>query len=227
MIEKFKRNQITPDTHEISLKINEIIDWIEIHKVITGGQHNSLDLIYKRLETLEDKLNSCISLGELGLIKERLDNLEKSFEINRSCNVERFQILEKRLSDLEQSPIGDNFIKDRLDLHKEKLENIYDYIEYFKEKAIFKPDYDPNDMRFKLVYKPLKCTDEIAKEGTFEWALIQLKSGKNVKRKAQESWMCIYMDSNSELNQFNGKGVTSHDRIDWKMLLENDWEIVK
>lgn len=124
-------------------------------------------------------------------------------------------------------------IAEHLNHHNDEIESLQkqalaDYINKIKDTPI--------DVDFKIKCKnnPCYCKKEhesketwVCRPGTFEWALIQLKAGKSVKRKSQEKWMFIYMDCNNELNQFNGKGVTSHERIDWKMILENDWEIVE
>jgi len=178
------------------------------------------------------------------------------------------EIIDYCNSYLEQCPVNEdnNSIKDRLDLHKEKLENIYDYIKYFKnercsmdelvkhssemeeailgrlerleEKAILKPDYDPDDVAFKsnqiktssdwnLIYKP-KIRNEIAEEGTFEWALIQMKNGKKIKR-GHWGVSSLYMENNKIFicdHIFQSfKELTSD--ICMENIIADDWKVLE
>lgn len=68
----------------------------------------------------------------------------------------------------------------------------------------------------------------IAKEGTFEWALIQMKYGRVVKQKSKESRQFMKFDKFYGENP-NGVLMSQWNFQEWSSssILANDWEIVE
>src|ERR1044072_3882590 len=101
---------------------------------------------------------------EENLYSTRLTLLRNQEKINEI--IDCFDILKKLEQELYHN-------------HNKKIDNILDDIDSLGErieelegKAILKPDYEPED-------SALNC---VAKKGTFEWALIQMKNIKAVRR---------------------------------------------
>lgn len=82
------------------------------------------------------------------------------------------------------------------------ISRIHNRLDYLEENTIHKPDYKPEDVA-------LRC---IAEKGTFEWALIQMKKEKLVKRRSM--FGCLSK---------NNLSCVVFRECD---LLANDWEIV-
>ncbi len=68
----------------------------------------------------------------------------------------------------------------------------------------------------------------IAKEGTFEWALIQMKNGRVVKQKSKESRQFMKFDKFFGENP-NGVIMSQWNFQEWSSssILATDWEIVE
>ncbi len=144
---------------------------------------------------------------------------------------------EKRLSDLEQCPANDvtqcrpliSYDYEMREMGLTLMKMIKENYSAENKKEIPKSDYDPDDGKLDN-YKsllPIKSTKYSgAKEGTFEWALIQMKNGKKVMRKSQESYMFVYIDCANKINQYDGKINTCHDNIDWEVILATDWQVI-
>ncbi len=155
------------------------------------------------------KFHSRDDCGFVKKINEIIDKLnEESNVTDILCR--QHDDLDERLTNLEQCPINDRRLCQPL-----------------------KPEYDPDDVKFtqdnpvktahdwNLIYKP-KIRHEIAKEGTFEWALIQMKNGKKVKSSANLSF---YIEKQKMFYQYNND---SNELVEISInhLLSKDWKVV-
>lgn len=115
--------------------------------------------------------------GSFAKINEIICNLNSCISLVKLQSI-RIDQIDKRLSDLEQCSIND-----------------------IRQCQPPKPDYDPDDVKFpkeeikshsdwNLIYNP-KIKNEIANEGTFEWALIQMKNDKFVRRPHMKAYIAI------------------------------------
>ncbi len=150
---KIEKLKVAPTDKPIShwetcKKINEIIDYC------TGLDSANIGFLC-RIEKLEKKVK------------------DDSVFIDKLCEFQEGQIefndlIDNRLSDLEQCPIND-----------------------YRLCKLPKPDYDPDDVKFPHGY-------EVATEGTFEWALIQMKNGKCIRR---SNWIKIHWWQNLKFKE--------------------------
>jgi len=99
---------------------------------------------------------------------------------------------------------------DFIDRTIEDIDSLGESIQQLEDKAILKPDYEPEDVA-------LRC---IAEKGTFEWALIQMKKGKKVKRKINDHE--IRIEGMHFVSNFIGEFYS----ISCEALLGTDWETV-
>lgn len=81
------------------------------------------------------------------------------------------------------------------------IEMIISRIETLEKKEILKPDYNSDDVKLSNT-----C---IAIEGTFEWALIQMKNGKKVKRK--DSPVIIFLSDDKKIMKATINFLIIHD----------------
>ncbi len=84
------------------------------------------------------------------------------------------------------------------------LSNLDERMEKLEMRAILKPEYHPDDVSL----------NPIAKKGTFEWAIIQMKMGKRITRR-HSTWNSYGFDKTDE-------GLC----IDMVDYLAEDWEVV-
>jgi hypothetical protein len=213
-----------PEYYDCCKKINEIIDKFNSApdlKLVIETQKNQIEAFQKNILLIKKQMQD-LQL-EFENIKyrmtdqiDRVSDLEKYRDLHKKDylslkeNVDNFDY---RLHDIEQCQPSDN---ESYNFITERLNNIYEYINYFKEKAILKPDYPPDDVKLNE-YKsppPIKSTKySLAKEGTFEWALIQMKNGNKIKRKDWNCGCCYIKLSEKAAN-------ISHDD-----LLATDWQV--
>lgn len=158
--------------------------------------------------------------------------------------------LENRLCDLEQCPINDiePIYKEIIERNVSSLGHhicrVENELKKLGKKAILKPDYDPDDVKFnkdtyiwtdhentgKLFKEYLElCKKPIAKEGTFEWALIQMKKGKKISRVSWPNKDFIYFLDDSlkiRLGPSKLREVFPLEKLENSDILAIDWEIV-
>lgn len=133
------------------------------------------------------------------IVEKLLESLQKDQELINHDFIQKYTELDKRLTDLEQCPINDirqcqplkSYDDQMLDFGRVLIKMMKENYSEEHKKEIPKPEYDPNDVKFKYhcevkKYIPgketIKINYELAKKGTFEWALIQMKNGKKVTR---------------------------------------------
>jgi len=129
-----------------------------------------------------------------------------------------------------------SLIQDRMDLYSDKLKNIYDYIDYFKEHAILEPECEPDDVAFQRSNQEQHAQQrenrerlgvcETAKKGTFEWALIQLKNGKDITRKDSGNIQWIAKNG-VVMTSVIAEGMWDLEVWDIEDVMADDWEVVE
>lgn len=132
-----------------------------------------------------------------------------------------------------------NELIDYVDLHIKVTDHNFDVnksrIENLEEKSILKPDYDPDDVKFtdetyhrrNGVYDELKPVHHFAKEGTFEWALIQMKEGKKISREGSDDiYYLTQFGSLMHIHEERGESMLDSMEINQDDLLAIDWKIV-
>lgn len=132
--------------------------------------------------------------------KELLDRLEKF----KDSIIGKLGELDDRIENLEDD---DNLFLEE-DGTDPISEGIKDFLNGFKER------------------KPLAGL--IAKEGTFEWALIQMKNGRVIKQKSKEARQFMKFDKFYGENP-NGVLMSQWNFQEWNSssILATDWEIVE
>jgi uncharacterized protein (UPF0305 family) len=179
----------------------------------------------------------------LSLESDHTNSMSVLLKDTRNKISEFMTAVDKRLSDLEECVVDDSetdpTITEIEDMQRflDSLKNrkplyqpddfsiaISKRLDRLEEKAILKPDYDPNDVAFPHGY-------EIAKEGTFEWALIQMKNAKKVRRR---NWKGVtWSIENDKIIQkkYYISGEFMHlsylEEIDVFESLKNDWQVIE
>ncbi len=198
-IEKLKpyetiRNGIGDDNfcERITNKINEIIDALAEQSYVSNNSCFFNENLENRIEELENSVGNLQHysrkelLNHLDKFKEKIENLEK--RLDSTISLGELGCIKDRLSDLEQCPI--------------------------------------NDVRH--CQPPKMCgLNFVAKEGTFEWALIQMKNGKAVFRYKKE-YGRYFLRPSTVLNclAFQVEGC---DTEQWEpvseQILATDWQV--
>lgn len=152
--------------------------------------------------------------SDMDIIKKINEIIQElnTIENNRSCVVERFQNLEKKVED------DSVFIDNLCELQEAQVELnkcIDQDLKNLQKRAILKPDYEPAEVGLNLV----PCN------GTFEWACMQLRKGRVVKRDSQPYAICLGVLCNKFVAHL------ANECFDWNFstsdILATDWDVVK
>lgn len=120
---------------------------------------------------------------------------EKSRLFSNSEWLDKIEELEGRIFNLEQCPVNDNnnYIKEMLDCHKEKLENIYDYINYFKNERCSMDELckHSSDMQEAILSRLDRLEERTIPKPDYDVAF-QSKEFiiRNDEKLSKETWVC-------------------------------------
>lgn len=100
-----------------------------------------------------------------------------------------------------------------------RLNVLSNRIEDIENKAMFKPDYNPSEVAF----------NQLPKEGSFEWAIMQMKKGKQMHRDG-EDYYYYFTQLGSFIQVDASYGTVDEDKLtQWEIdtddLVATDWKV--
>ncbi len=95
-------------------------------------------------------------------------------------------------------------------------------IKELENKAILKPDYNPEEVAF----------NQVPKEGSFEWAIMQMKKGKRIRREGFSDFTYYMTQLGSLMQIHDDDGELIEDMIaepdfDMDDILATDWVTIE